>query len=221
MSGPPYPHPKPAPGSNAIGSFIIGVSPIGTIPPFDVWETVISQYANSPTLTDLIQSFNAAMDQTQNFDAFYDQIWNVISAQGYGLDIWGRIVGVVRALSVPGDQEYFGFAEAGINVSGFNQQPFYSGATLTNNFDLADDAFRVLILAKAFANVCDGSIPATNSLLLSLFPGRGACYVRDNQDMTVDYVFTFVLQPVELAILSQTGVLPTATGVDYDIQQII
>lgn len=221
MSGPPYPHPNPAPGSNGIGLFVIGVSPIGTIPPFDAWSTIISQYSNSETITSLILAFNSAIDQTENFDLFYDRIWNILSAQGYGLDVWGRIVGVGRSLSVPGDLAYFGFAEAGIGANPFNQEPFYSGAVLTNNFDLSDDAFRVLILAKAFANVSDGSLISANKILLSLFPSRGTCYARDNLDMTMDYVFGFVLAPVELAILAQSGVLPTPAGVVSDIIQLL
>ena len=95
MSGPAYPRIN-LPGSNAIGSFIIGVSPIGDIPPFDPWSSIISQYSNSPILDALITSFNAAMDFTANFDAFYDNMLNVQTAVGYGLDCWGRICGVNR-----------------------------------------------------------------------------------------------------------------------------
>ena len=77
-AGAPYPHPNPAPGSNAIGQFIIGVSPIGTIPSFDPWATIISQYGNSQAIDAIITSFNAAMDQTANFDDFFDVTWNVL-----------------------------------------------------------------------------------------------------------------------------------------------
>ena len=49
MSGPdPF---RPKTGSNGIGGFVIGVSPIGDIPPFDFWKTIISQYANSDVIT--------------------------------------------------------------------------------------------------------------------------------------------------------------------------
>src|SRR5579871_5512746 len=99
MTGPAYP-PAPGPGSNAIGSFEIGVSPVGTIPAFDYLQTIISQYANSPILTQLIANFDQYIDPTKNLDAFFDLIWNVDTAQGYGLDVWGRIVGVTRVLQV-------------------------------------------------------------------------------------------------------------------------
>jgi hypothetical protein len=220
VSGPPYP-PLAAPGSNGIGLFIIGVSAIGTIQSFEYRRTIISEYANSVVLTQLIADFNDYIDQTQNLDAFYDLVWNVDSAQGWGLDVWGRIVGVSRTLHVVEDQEYLGFAEAGIGSNPFNQQPFYSGAILTSNFQLSDDAFRVLIFAKALANISDGSIPAINQILLKLFRGRGNCYVTDGLDMTMTYTFRFQLTPVELAIIEQSGVLPKPTGVFAEVVQII
>lgn len=218
MSGPPYPHPDPVPGSNQIGQFVIGTSPIGTIPAFDYWQTVISQYANAPILTQLITNFFQYIDPTINLDAFFDNIWNIDSAQGIGLDIWGRIVGVIRQVNVPGTITYFGFNEAGVgSFTGFNQSQFYSGSSSTNVFNLSDSAFRTLIFAKALANISDGSIKSINQLLLNLFPGRGNCYVVDGRNMTMQYKFNFVLSAVELVILQQSGVLPKPVGVSSTV----
>ena len=215
-TGPPYPLP-PAPGSNAIGAFIVGVSQIGVslIAPFDVWDTVISQYANSPSMTALITSLADAMDQTGNFDGLYNDIWNVATATGYGLDVWGRIVGVARTLTVS-STTYFGFAEQSPTVDDFGpggQSPFYAGEESTSNYDLTDAAFLTLIYAKALANICDGSITATNAILLALFPGRGDAYVTDGRNMTMTYTFNFVLTPVEAAIVGASGILPKPVGV--------
>lgn len=220
MSGAPYPHPNPAPGSNAIGLFIIGVSPVGTITPFDVWTTVLSQYANSPILTALITNMAQYYDPTEDFDNFLDNIWNVDSAQGYGLDVWGRIVGISRTLNIPNSDVYFGFEEGGDpRYQPFDSAPFFSGQPTTSNFDLSDSAYRTLIFAKALTNITDGSIPAVNQMLLNLFPGRGNCYVRDNLDMTMTFVFEFALSAVELAIVQTSGALPKPVGVSFDVSQ--
>lgn len=239
-TGPEYPVVNP-PGSNAIGRFKIGISPIGTIPPWDVWETVQSQYANSPVITQLLTQFASWIDQTRNFDDFFDLIFNVDTAIGYGLDVWGRIVGVNRILKVSNPGEYFGFEESG-EASGFNQAPFYSGSPLTSNYILTDQAYRLLILVKAMANISQCSIPVLNQMLLSLFPNRGNCYVTEGQEevpwfgfeestdgvgfnqapfysgqsinrMVMTYTFDFYLSPVELAIVQSSGVLPKPTGV--------
>lgn len=219
-AGAPYPHPNPAPGSNAIGDFIIGVSPIGTITPFDVWLTILSQYANSPIITRLCTNMAQYIDQIANLDAFYDTMWNVDTAVGVGLDNWGKIVGVQRVLKIPSGGRYLGFEEAGgATVDPFDQSPFYSGDNLTDNFYLSDESFRTLIFAKALANITDCSIMSINQILLNLFPNRGNCYVIDNEDMTMTYQFEFLLQPVEAAIVEQSGALPKPVGVLANVVQ--
>lgn len=220
MSGPPYPRYAPGftPGSNSIGRFQIGVSPIGTLSPFDQWATILTQYANSPRIAAMVNSFNAAMDQTINFENLYDWIWNIATARGYGLDVWGRIVGVSRTLKFPGGSTYLGFNEPG-GWTGFGQGGFYSGGGTTDNVNLSDQDFRKLILAKAAGNICDGSIPAINKILLRLFPLRGACFVEDGLDMSLTYRFQFPLTPVELAIVQQSNVLPNPAGVVINILQ--
>lgn len=221
MTGPAYPRARA--GSNAIGSFVIGVSPIGPISTFDVFDTVISQYANSPTLTLLCQNLQQYFDQTANFSNLFDMIWNVDSAQGYGLDVWGRIVGVSRTLTVA-SSVFFGFDQQSPTVDTFGPaggSPFYIGVPSTSNYALTDQAYRQLIFAKAFANICDGSIPAINQILMSLFPNRGNCYVTDGLDMTMVYTFEFLLTPLEQAIVSQSGVLPKPVGVEASFVQIV
>lgn len=219
MSGPPYPRSSP---SSAIGSFAIGISPIGTIGSLalDPWATVLSQYANSPRLDALITAFAAALDQSQNMESLYDLIWNVQTATGYGLDVLGRIVGVSRTLKLPeASTGQFGFQEAGDSWTGFNQGSFNSGGNITPNLVLSDADFRVLVLAKAAGNISDGSIRSVNQILMSLFSRRGPCYVIDNLDMSLTYRFEFNLTPAELAIIELSGVLPSPAGVAINISQ--
>lgn len=183
----------------------------------DFQRTIISQYSTAPTLNQLLFGWNENLDPGVLIDLFYNQVWNVDTAVGWGLDVWGRIVGVGRVLELAAEK-YLGFEEATtLSADPFNQSPFYSGQQTTSNFILADDGFRVLILAKAAANIWDGSIPGLNQILLLLFPDRGNCYVIDNRDMTMTYFFDFELTPVELAIVLQSGVLPKPAGVSATV----
>ena len=220
LTGPPYPRyaPGAAPGQNSIGRFVIGQSPLGTLPWFDWWQTIIGQYANSPIIDQLTSNFFQYIDQTQNFDSFYDLMWNVDTAQGYGLDVLGRKVGVQRTLQLPGGVTYLGFNEAD-SWTGFGQGGLYSGQAITSNLVLDDADFRTLVFAKALGNISDGSSPSINQLLLNLFPGRGRCYVADGLNMTLTYTFEFVLTTVEATIIAQSGVLPSAAGVAVSVQQ--
>lgn len=218
MSGPPYPRYAAGfgPGSNGWGTFQIGISPIGTLSPYDEWSSIISQYANSPIIDAMVTSFNAATDQTENIENLYDLVWNVLTAVGHGLNVWGRIVGVGRTLEFPSASANFGFQEAN-SWTGFGQGGFYSGGGTSDNFVLSDADYRLLILAKAASNITDGAIPSINRILLALFPFRGACYVADGLDMTLTYTFTFPLNPIELAIVRTSGVLPNPAGVVINV----
>lgn len=224
MSGPSYPHTP-----NAYG--------------FDYVDTVISQYANSPIIMALIKNLSECFDPQADFDLFYDNVWNINTANGAGLDLLGRILGVTRVVALSA-APYFGFAEAG-NV-GFGNGPFYNGQITTTNYSLSDEAYRFLLLAKAASNITDGSIKSINQVMMTLFPGRGNCYVKEVKEtaqyfafgeagastgfgsfpfysgqrtktMQIQYVFDFTLSEYELAIVQQTGVIPKPTGVSATI----
>jgi hypothetical protein len=188
----------------------------------NVEQTILSQFANSPTLTQLIANMNAYIDPRADLLAFYDNVWNIDTAQGFGLDIWGRIVGISRVIPIPGTTGSFGFDNADTppdwqNFGSINDPgaggPFYSGEVSTGSFTLNDDAYRTLILAKALANIAATTAPGMNQLVQNLFPGRGRAYTIDNRDMSMTYVFEFSLSSIEFAILSFSGVLPHPGGV--------
>ena len=207
------------PTNKAIAEVPIGMGGEGNeVPPalFAYEQTVISQYANSPILLQLIANMVDYLDPIIQFDSFYTLIWNIASAEGYGLDVWGRILGFGRVLQVPvGD--YLGFEEA-TDADTFGYGIFYGSGTLTDNFALSDTVYRRVLLAKAFANISDGSIPAINQIMIDLFPGYGNCYVIDNLDMTLTYRFSEVLSSTD-AVIAGGSLLPTPAGVAASIVQ--
>lgn len=188
----------------------------------NVQQTLLSQYANAPRIQALIAGWNQMLDPTTLIDQWYQQVWNLQTAQGFGLDVWGRIVGVSRVLSLTA-QSYIGFCEASdLTEEGFAQAPWFQGEETTNNYRLADDGFRQLIYAKALANIAGGSVLDINRILMTLFAGQGDAYVRDNGDMTMSYVFRFVPTAVQVSIIQNSGVLPrpAGVGVSYVIESV-
>lgn len=138
----------------------------------DVEQTIISQYGNSATITQLVRNMNEYLDPRADIDAFFDFVWNVDTAQGFGLDIWGRIVNISRLLTVPETPQYFGFDEAGNSAYPFGEAPFYNGLPpSTQTYKLSDTVYRQLILLKALANISRTTAPAINQLLQNLFSG--------------------------------------------------
>lgn len=183
-----------------------------------VWpQTVISQYANSPRLLALIQSFSDAIDANGLSDAFYNNMWNIDTAIGYGLDVWGAIVGVRRTLYIPGGQtgNLFGWGNDAVpsNYFGWDQAPWNSNNNVTPNYTLTDTDYRRLILVKALSNISDRSIQSMNSALMIMFAGQGNVYVQDTGNMTGNYLFKFQPSVLDLAILQQSGAFANPSGV--------
>ncbi len=211
---------SPLAGSTAIPGSPVNLQVAVFLTPFDVDVTVISQYANSPILLQLVHNMAQYIDPRTNFEDFYSFVWNVDTAQGFGLDIWGRIVGVSRVLHIPTTELTFGFHDGAAipDVEPFNQGVFNSrGAENTQSYVLTDSAYRVLILAKALANISATTSPALNTLLRNLFPGRGRAYVLDLGGMKMQFTFEFPLTEVEFAILTQSGALPHPAGVQATV----
>lgn len=147
-------------------------------------STIVSQYANSPTIIALIDSFNAAVDPGADLDNFLTHVWQVDTADGVFLDnVWGRIVGVSRTIPT-------------------------SPATV-----LTDAQYLQLILLKALSNISRASSPSINTLLLEWMAGRGRTYVNDLGQMEIRYMFEFPLEPFEILIITQSGIFLRAAGV--------
>lgn len=183
---------------------------------FDARQTVVSQYANSPVLLSLIDALNGAIDLQASYDAFYAAVWDIDTAIGFGLDIWGRILGVSRALYIS-DGSYLGFS-TDTSAQVFGQGIFFSGAKLTANYALTDAAYRNVLYAKAALNITDSSISSINAILMALFPNYGNSYVRDNGDMTMTFVLGAAPTKVDYAIITQSGVLPKPAGVSFTVE---
>lgn len=164
--------------------------------PFSPLDTVATQYRNSPTLLQLIANFKQYVDPSLNFQTFHDYVWNVATAQGFGLDVLGRIVGTSRQVNVPA---------------------IYPTMVAPGTRNLTDDQFRTVIYGKALANIVSTSSKDINTVLRLLFPGRGNAFVEDLGSMRIKYKFLFALQAVEFAIILQSGAVAHPAGVQTSL----
>lgn len=174
------------------------------------------QYQNSPIISQLVDYVYQQFDASQVYDDFYDLAVNVQTAQGFGLDIWGRIVGANRLISLPSSVDYFGFA--GTPQKPFNQAIFYTGQNgALSAFKLSDGAFRTLIMLKAYKNITRMTSPNINKILTTLFGSRGRCYCLETGPMAMRFTFEFTLADWELAILTNISYCPKPAGVSLEI----
>lgn len=183
-------------------------------------QTIMSQFANSPTLMQLIKNLNECIDPSANIDKFYSDIWNIETATTYGLNVWGRIVNISRQLYIPDNTPYFGFKDGINDYAPFGQGVFYTGKQEYDVYTLSDSQYRTLILTKALSNISNCTAQSINKVLQFLFAARGRAYVIDLGGMKMRLVFEFGLEPFELSIVQNSGAIPRPAGVGVEILQI-
>ncbi|HBC7422545.1 TPA: DUF2612 domain-containing protein [Serratia marcescens] len=62
-------------------------------------KTTQVQYSASPGINGIIASFEAAESLDDFTDEFLTCVWDIDTCGTFGLDIWGKIVGVSRTMS--------------------------------------------------------------------------------------------------------------------------
>lgn len=61
---------------------------------------IYHQYAHSPKLVGLINGLAEGLSAQNSLKAFYDNVFNINSASGGGLDVWGDIFNIKRSLTL-------------------------------------------------------------------------------------------------------------------------
>lgn len=184
----------------------------------NISSTFLAQFANSPIMLALLNTMNLWVDPSANLANFYANVWNVATAEGYGLDRIGRVVGVSRRISTPDyiANQFFAFKENTLQATLFGpagQYPFWDGSTASDVVVLTDAAFRTLIYVKASSNISGCSAQALNYMITTLFGGSGQCYWVDQGKMAAQLVFTFAPSVIDFYILTASGALPCPAGV--------
>ena len=191
---------------------------------FDTWdiaETVQSQYATSKRMRAVIDAFWQAINPKSDIDLLYRKLVNPRTAEGYGLDVWGRIVAIGRAyLAVEDDTPYFGFdPPEGVKnerLNSFGNAPFYK--QVMGKVRLADTMFRTYVFLKALINISNSSLASLNQAVKLLFP---------DADIQILHTGTMVLRVLILSPLSESDKaaldnLPwLPAGVGLEMYQVI
>ena len=180
-------------------------------------KTIQSQYGASPHILGIIKAAAEKIDPTMDIKTFYDKVLNPLTAEGIGLDIWGRIVGANRYLHVT-PEDFFGFY--GQNLTPFNQDPFFY-TSASDYFRLSDPAFRTLIFLKAAANIGNATLPSIKETLSRLFESPVLAFNLINLgSMKIRIVFMFYLTSFQLSLFREYGLLNLGAGVGFEYYTI-
>ena len=158
----------------------------------DYKEFVLSQYANSPRFMALLNGFVESIGTDVDVDKFYEKIFNILTAEGYGLDIWGKILDISRNITLDDGKIYY----------------------------LPDNDYRFLLTIRAMSNVSNCTVENLEDIMTNLFQERGVVRLYEIGTMHIKYIFDFHLLPEELAILKLSNVPPKPTGVQIDFIQM-
>lgn len=134
--------------------------------------TVQSQYSASPRILFLAEYYWSMLDPTESINLMLKKMIDPVTAEGSGLDAWGRIVGIKRAL-VPTVGEYLAFDPAGLdNALGdsFNNAPWNP---LLASGMAPDAVYRVYVFVKAMLNIGNGSLADLNRYFSLLYEDSG------------------------------------------------
>ena len=182
----------------------------------NIKDTIMSQYAHSPTILALIDGINQVIDPQYFIDDFYNYVYRLSTARGFGLDIWASKVGVSRyAKAANPNAKTFGFQPG---YQPFNTYPFSDGGAFPS-YRLTDADLRKLIIIKAASNILYATAWNINKFLLMVFGGRKAYYAIRGH-MSAEYVFEFSLTPFDRLVIYTLNMLPMPSGVGISYKEI-
>lgn len=180
----------------------------------DVMQTILWQYDGATRLQTLLQEKQAWYDinQTQFWDDWYRDVFDLRTANYFGLSVWAIILGQPIIFNNVGDPAQIAF--------GFNSHVFHKNFNRSNfarkdgfTYVLGIDAARILLQLRYFQLTSSGTVPETNRMLKYVFGDMGLAYLVDNNDMTQEYIFTFALSADLKFLFTNFDILPRPAGV--------
>lgn len=177
----------------------------------DLMRSILWQYEQAPRAVALARADQAWIDahQSEFWQAWHRDVFDLDSANEFGLSVWARILGVSLEI---GEQrrveEVFGF---GVNNRNFGRGNF--GRAQDGTAQLDAESARKLLKLRWFQLTMRPTVPNINQALAMVF-GQGAAFVADPYDMTwVTFFFTAAPDYRLRRLLENTDILPRPSTV--------
>ena len=145
------------------------------------------QYDQAPNLNALLQSSaDFVRNNVSQFWADWEQnVFNIRTANTFGLNLWGKILGGERITYTNDDGETVSFT---------------------------DDMYRLLLLARVMKFNSNGSLKSINDYLQFVFPDKPVFCVT-NTDMSIRIILYNHPSTEDLAVIQSDGFIPVPAGV--------
>jgi hypothetical protein len=195
-------------------------------------QALLWQYNTAPNIRALLEGKQEwySVNQSAFWQGFYDNIFNLRTANQFGLSVWARILDV--PLFINPTPPMMGDVVWGFNA--FTTPPTLSSDTVAFDqgpFSPRDTSIflpleqqRFLLRLRYYQLTSSGRIPEINTFLNYLYRTSNfgtidfrTAWVTDGLDMTMTYVFNYAIDALLLAILEGTegnlDILPRPAGV--------
>lgn len=154
----------------------------------DLSKVILWQYDDAEKLKSLVNNEQQFMDTavTQFWEDFNYNVFNLATCNTFGLELWGKLLGVARPT----------YLDGGVAV------------------EYSDEQYRLVLQARIYLLTFDGSGAALNQFFKMLFP-EYPVIITDNLDMTVTIGFVQEPTDEIKTILQNENFLPRPSGVEY------
>ena len=159
-------------------------------------KEIYNEYALSGRLNQIINGISGAVDPQGDIKKFYQYVYDINQAQGFGLDTWGAILDVPRYLEVKPKEG----------------EPYV--------VKLNDDLYRLTLQLRCITNLTNCSCESIDTMIANVFAGRGKVFTLEEGVMKLRYVFSFLLSDLELALFYNLKILPRPAGVGLTIYEL-
>lgn len=163
---------------------------------------LIGQYANSPVIVKLVNGITTLFNDNIFIGSWYDAIFNMKTATGYGLDVWGKILNRGRDFVYNGT-EYYLEGEQTIGGNHFTAEEMES-------------LYRLVLQITAMRYIGNASLNAINNILQTIFKDYGIAYVYEYGTMKIRYVFQFYVNDVLKAIVETLNMHPAGVLTSFE-----
>lgn len=184
----------------------------------DLVKSLLWQHDAAPIAQSLVMQKQAWYDenQTQFWTDWYRDVFNLLTANSFGLNVWAIILGLpLQVFSPPKITDPFGYGTNNQNYGHGNFANQGSGVVT-----LLESEARIALRLRYYKLISRCTVPEINKICADVFAPLGKVYVLDANDMTTTYVFGFTPSAALQFVLDNYDLLPRPAAVQsrYIIQ---
>lgn len=195
----------------------------------DILQTLLWQYDQATAIQSLVTQKQAWYEenQTQFWTDWYNNVFNLQTANEFGLNVWAIILNIPLqkgGTPDPVGKLIFGFAPTPYTYGGSPGNLNFFRANFSNNGSLPAltiNQQRLILRLRYFQLITRGAVLEINQFIAQVFPGvegfTGTVYVLDALNMSMQYIFAGTLSQVLKRILIEYDILPRPAGVKLKI----